>query len=220
MFSKLLFVFAWCLHCPHCFHLFTGNLSHLLVVKDMLALLGLGGPEDGLGGVRKAPAAKVRGRVRFFPRDVVEDSEAELLHGVADTEDDMVGAGHPDGAVGFQDALASLQPRAVEVVVLLRAPGFVPVAFVDADHPPGFAGDAAVGEEIGRVGKDHVEAAGGMLRGDGVEDGEAVALVEIDAVGVVPVSAIKRRKRGLGEGDTGEGAGPALSGVDGADLFR
>ena len=122
MFAKELLGFTGRGHCPDGFHLFAGHFLHLFVIEEVFALVGLGGPEDGFGGVREIPAGKVRGRVRFLPRDVVENLHAELLHGVADTEDDMVGAGHPDGAVGFQDALATLQPRAVEVVVLLRAP--------------------------------------------------------------------------------------------------
>jgi hypothetical protein len=47
------------------------------------------------------------------------------------------------------------------------------------------AGDAAVGEEVRRVGEDAVETAIGMARGDGVENGEAVAVVEPNAAGVV-----------------------------------
>src|SRR6266436_9678556 len=63
-----------------------------------------------------------------------------------------------------------------------RAAGFVPIAFVDGDHFAGVAGDAAVGEEVGRVGEDEVD--GGW--GDGGEDIEAIALVEAEVVfGVV-----------------------------------
>jgi hypothetical protein len=59
---------------------------------------------------------------------------------------------------------------------------FVPGAFIDADHASGMASDAAVGEEIGRVGEDEVD--GGF--GNGGEDFEAIALVEADVVfGVV-----------------------------------
>jgi hypothetical protein len=69
-----------------------------------------------------------------------------------------------------------------EFVIGVRAAGFVPGAFVDADHAPGVAGDAAVGEEVGRVGEDEVDG----VFGDGGEDGEAVALKDFDVVfGVV-----------------------------------
>jgi hypothetical protein len=59
---------------------------------------------------------------------------------------------------------------------------FVPLAFIDADHAAGVAGDAIVGEEVGRVGEDEVDAG----FGDGGEDVEAVALEDFDVVlGVV-----------------------------------
>ena len=56
--------------------------------------------------------------------------------------------------------------------------GFVPGAFVDGDHFAGVAGDAAVGEEVGRVGEDEVD--GGF--GEEGEEFEGVALVEADVV--------------------------------------
>src|ERR1700746_2923957 len=60
--------------------------------------------------------------------------------------------------------------------------GDVPLAFIDADHAAGVAGDAVVGEEVGRVGEDEVDAG----CGDGGEDVEAVALEDFDVVlGVV-----------------------------------
>ena len=55
---------------------------------------------------------------------------------------------------------------------------FVPFAFVDADHFAGVAGDAAVGEEVGRVGEDEVNGFGGH----GGENFEAVALENFDVV--------------------------------------
>ena len=62
------------------------------------------------------------------------------------------------------------------------AAGFVPVAFMDGDHFAGVAGDAAVGEEVGRVGENEVD---GILRNRG-EDFQAIALVEAKVVfGVV-----------------------------------
>jgi hypothetical protein len=44
---------------------------------------------------------------------------------------------------------------------------FVPIAFVDADHASGVAGDPAVGEEVGRVGEDEVEGDAGLEEGVG-----------------------------------------------------
>src|SRR5205814_6537160 len=85
---------------------------------------------------------------------------------------DMGGAGNPDGAVGLEDALSGGEPGRVEIMIGIRTAGFVPFAFVDADHFAGMAGDAAVGKEIGRVGED--------------EEFEAVAMVDAEVMfGVV-----------------------------------
>ena len=74
--------------------------------------------------------------------------------------------------------------------------GFVPGAFVDGDHFAGVAGDAAVGEEVGRVGEDEVD--GGF--GEEGEEFEGVALVETDVVAWVV-------EDGGGEFDGGFGHG-------------
>jgi len=47
---------------------------------------------------------------------------------------------------------------------------------MDGDHFAGVAGDAAVGEEVGRVGEDEVD--GGF--GDILKDFEAVALIDAE----------------------------------------
>jgi hypothetical protein len=46
-------------------------------------------------------AQKSRDDAEWDPGNVVEELEAELLHGEADAVDDVGGAGDPDGAVGF-----------------------------------------------------------------------------------------------------------------------
>ena len=67
-------------------------------------------------------------------------------------------------------------------MVFISAAGFVPIAFVDRDHFSGMAGDAAVGEEVRRVGEDEVDGIGGNF----FEDFEAIALIEANVVfGVV-----------------------------------
>src|ERR1700740_580008 len=76
--------------------------------------------------------------------------------------------------------------------------GFAPIAFGDGDHFAGVAGDAAVGEEVGRVGEDEVDG----IFGDGVEDFEAVALVDADLVlgvveGEMPAECFAGRRPGL-----------------------
>jgi len=96
-----------------------------------------------------------------------------------------MGATHPDGTVGFQDALTARKPFAVEFVVEFRAAGFVPIAFVHLDHAAGVTGDAAVGKEIGRVGEDGVETALRIFGGDGVQELEAIGMVEADERAVV-----------------------------------
>jgi len=121
--------------------------------------------------------------------------KAELLHGEADGMNDVGGAGDPDGAVGLEDTLAGGEPGAVEFMIGVGATGFVPVAFVDADHFAGVAGDAAVGEEVGRVGEDEVD--GGF--GDFFQDFEAVALVDAEVVfGVVESGCRERSGDGFG----------------------
>ncbi len=74
---------------------------------------------------------------------------------------------------------------------------FVPIAFVDGDHFAGVAGDAAVGEEVRRVGEDEVD---GMVR-NFFQEFEAVAMIEADVVfGVVED----------GRGESGERVGDGL----------
>ena len=100
----------------------------------------------------------------------------------------MGGAGDPDGAVGFEDALRGGEPGFVEGVIGVGALGDVPGAFVDGDYFAGVAGDAAVGKKIRGVGEDEVD--GG--RGDLGEDVEAVALVDAEVVfGVVEDQALR-----------------------------
>ena len=80
------------------------------------------------------------------------------------------------------------------------AAGFVPIAFVDGDHFAGVAGDAAVGEEVGRVGEDEVDG----IFWDGGEDFETVALVEAEVVfGVVESGGGENRGCGIHAGQIG-----------------
>lgn len=149
----------------------------------MFTLLILRRPQNGFGGMGEIAAAQVGRRIGFFPRNVVEDFVAELLHGVADGKDDVMRAADPDGAVGFQNALAAFEPFGVEFVIKFRAARNIPVAFVHPDHFSGVATDAAVGKEIGRVGKDGVEAAFvAVFIINGVEEFEAVAMIKPQSV--------------------------------------
>jgi len=179
MFAEALFPGFGRLDFPDGFHLFVAvEFFHEFVVEGVARFFVAGGPDDGFGGVGEIAAREIGRRVGLDPGNVVEEFEAELLHGEADGVDDVGGAGDPEGAVGFEDALAGGEPGAVEVVIGVRAAGFVPIAFVDGDHFAGMASDAAVGEEIGRVGEDKVD--GGL--GEEGEEFEGIALVKADVV--------------------------------------
>ena len=68
--------------------------------------------------------------------------------------------------LGFKTRWHGGEPGGVEFVIGVGAAGFVPFAFVDGDHFAGVAGDAAVGEEVGRVGEDEVDGGfGDVLQG-------------------------------------------------------
>ena len=185
---------------PDGLHLFAaGELFHGFVVKGVARLFVFGGPDDGFGGVGEIAAGKIGRRVGLDPGDVVQELEFELLHGEADGMDDVAGAGDPDGAVGLQEALAGGEPFEIEFVIGLGAAGAVPFAFVDADHASGVAGDAVVGEEVGRVGEDEVDG----FSGEFFEDFEGVALKDFDVMARVV-------KDGSGQGVSsrvGRGAG-------------
>src|SRR5579862_3064991 len=99
--------------------------------------------------------------------------------------------------------------------VKVRTGQFVPLAFIDADHAAGVAGDAVVGEEVGRVGEDEVDAGWG----DGGEDVEAVALEDFDVMlGVVEDGGGEGGARSFGfdgwRGEMRRGFGHGFRGVD------
>ena len=79
---------------------------HGLVVEGDARFLIAAGPDQRLVRVGEALAAEVRHRVDLAPDHVVLQPEAEVLQGDAEAEDVVIGADHPDGAVGLQDAPA------------------------------------------------------------------------------------------------------------------
>mgnify|MGYP007073200654 CR=1 FL=1 len=168
---------------PDRFHLFAGNLSHLVVVEDVLGFFVFRCPENRFRGVRKVAATQVWRRIRFFPSDIVEDLEAQLLHGITDGENDVVRAADPDSAVGLENALAAVKPFAVEVVVFVRALRFVPIALVHLDHFSGVTSDAAIGKEVRRISKNAVEPALGIFGGYGIQQLKTVAMIKPEAAG-------------------------------------
>jgi len=164
---------------PDGFHLLAaGEFLHEAIVEGVAGLFVFGGPDDGFGSVGEVAAGEIGRRVGLDPGDVVQELEFEFLHGEADGMNDVAGAGNPDGAVGSEDALAGGEPCEIEFVIGLGAAGAVPFAFVDADHAPSVAGDAVVGEEVGRVGEDEVDGLGGHFG----EELERIALVNADVV--------------------------------------
>jgi hypothetical protein len=85
-------------------------------------------------------------------------------------------------AVRLEHALAGGQPGAVEFMVEVGSFGLIPRALVYGNHFARVAGDAVVGEEIRRVGKNQVNAIGG----DSGQNFQAIALVNLEVVlGVV-----------------------------------
>ena len=135
MFAEELFFAARREDFPDAFHLLAAiGFLHELVVEGVAALFVLGGPDDGFGGMGEIAAGEIGRRVGFDPGNVVEEFEAELLHGEADGMDDVGGTADPDGAVGLENALAGSEPGAIEFVIDFGGFGFVPSAFVNADH--------------------------------------------------------------------------------------
>jgi hypothetical protein len=57
--------------------------------------------EGGVEGVRR--------RVGLLPHEAVDYAEPKVLQREAEAEHDVVGARHPQGAVGLEDALSRLQ---------------------------------------------------------------------------------------------------------------
>ena len=87
---------------PDGFHLLAAiDFLHELVIKGVARFGVLRGPDDGFGRVGEITAREIGRRIGLDPGNVVEELEAELLHGEADGMDDVGSAGDPDGAIGF-----------------------------------------------------------------------------------------------------------------------
>jgi hypothetical protein len=138
--------------------------------------------------VGEVAAGEVGRRVGLDPGDVVQQLELELLHRKPDRVNHVAGAADPNRPVGLERALAEEQPGFVELVVGVGAAGAVPVAFVDADHAAGVAGDAVVGEEVGRVGEDEVHRVGR----EGGEQLQAIPVVNRNVVLCIPERRLRQ----------------------------
>ena len=81
---------------PDGFHLLAAiGFLHELVVEGVARFGVFGGPDDGFGGVGEVAAGKIGRRIGLDPGNVVEELEAELLHGEADGMDDVGGCRKP-----------------------------------------------------------------------------------------------------------------------------
>src|SRR5690606_35657148 len=102
--------------------------------------------DEELGRVGEVAAGQVGSGVRLVPGDGVENVEAELLHGEADREDHVVGAGNPYRSRRLEDALDLFEPPALEGVILRQAARRIPLPLVHRCPPAALTGEAAVGE--------------------------------------------------------------------------
>ncbi len=163
---------------PHVGHLLVVvQLLHQFVVEVVGAFGRLACPDDELCGVGEVAAGDVGRRVGLGPRDDVENLEAQFSEAVGDGEDVVVGAGNPDGAVVLHLVAAEAYPAFVEVVDFLGRAAAVPFALVDGYDFAGLHGDSVVGEEVGRVGKYHVEVEVELweqLKGIAMKEGEVM----------------------------------------------
>jgi len=102
VFAEFLFPRFRRLDFPDRFHLLAAiGFLHEFVIEGVSRLLAFRSPDDGFGSVGEIAARKIGRRIGFDPGNVIEQFEAELLHGETDAMDDMGGAGDPDGAIRF-----------------------------------------------------------------------------------------------------------------------
>ena len=144
-----------------------GELGGRISAVDEVVIEGMAGsatfarPEERLVGVGKGGVECVRRRVWLRPCNLVNDLAPHRLQSETEAEDDVVGAGDPDGAVGFEDAARLLQPPDVELVILREPHGPVPGTLVHRGEPAALERNAASGEPVRRIGEDHLNAARG-----------------------------------------------------------
>lgn len=102
-------------------------------------------------------ARNVGWRVGLGPRNNVQNFKSQLRQAAGYGEDVVIRSAHPDGAVLLQFVAAGGQPGAIEGIDAFGRASLVPFALVHTHHLAALHADAAVGQEIGRVGKYHVE---------------------------------------------------------------
>src|SRR6185369_13050830 len=116
-------------------------------------------PDQRLMRIGEATPPEIRHRVGLAPDHVVQDPEAEILQDGADAENVVIGADHPERAVGLQRAAAFAKPDRGEVVISREATELVPIV-VDAVDTAIVRAEQLGGELeiIGRVGEDEIDA--------------------------------------------------------------
>ena len=92
----------------------------------------------------------------------------------------------------YSNISAPRKPFEREFVALVQTLRPVPLALVDRHHAPRVTRDSAVGEEVGGVGEDHVEARGGEFR----HELEAVAVVKDEAGVLAHIGGLEAAGRG------------------------
>ena len=136
---------------------------HGAVVEGVFRLLALARPDQRFVGIGKAGALEIGHGIGLAPHDVVEDPEAEILQRGPHAEDVVIGADHPQAAIGLEHAAGFGQPFAGEAVVGGEAVELVPIVGDGIDMAAiGAREIAAQLEVIGRIGKHHIDAGRGQ----------------------------------------------------------
>ena len=114
-------------------------------------------PDNELCGVSEVSARDIGWRICLRPRDDVQNLESQLRQLICHGEDVVIGTRNPDGPILLQVFPASRNPLLVELVDMFRRTALVPFTFIHAHHLSALHADSAVGEEVRRIGEDHVE---------------------------------------------------------------
>jgi len=86
-------------------------------------------------------------------------------------------------------------------VVKLGALRFIPLTFVHLDHLASLTSDTPIGEEIGRIGKDHVKYTPRIVCEEGIHEFNAVGVVKPQAICFIVEDALIGGVSGGGEGN-------------------
>ena len=123
----------------------------------MRHLRHLARPDDKLRRIRKVAARDIGRRIRFGPRHHIQNLKAQLRKSIRHTEDIMIRTTHPNGAIILQLIATKSYPLPIESLHILWCTPFIPLALVYTHHLASLTRNAPVTQEIGRIGKNHVE---------------------------------------------------------------